>query len=119
MSAVTGTLQVVPDIDDQGEKEKKDSPSKSTASTTLSDFEVKLAQSITTTAGTKIIPKLPVPTRRRISATLQPPIRRLNSDARPLSPAEMIAHRRLLQQQPQRAQSPQQSRLQQLSRNAI
>ena len=119
MSAVTGTLQVVPDIDDQSEKEKKDSLSKASPSSTLSEFEVKLAQSITTTAGAKIMPKLPVPTRRRVPSALQPPIRRLNSDARPLSPAEMIAHRRLLQQQPQqRANSPQRTLVQQ-SRHAI
>ena len=119
MSVSTGTLQVVPDIDEQGEKEEKDSPSKSSPSTTMSDFEVKLAQSITAVASPKIVPKLPVPTRRRVQPSLQPPIRRLNSDARPLSPAEMIAHRRLLQQQPRRTSSPLTTQQQQLPRNGI
>lgn len=110
MSASTGTLQVVPDIDEQAEKEQKVSPFKSTPSSTMSDFEMKLTQSITSTTGQKIGQKLPIQTRRRPHTTLQPPIRRLNSDARPLSPAEMIAHRRLLQQQPTRTQSPQRTR---------
>ena len=94
-----GYVQIVPDIDEpEPQKEQKTIPPKPTNRDLMN-------QSIT--AGQKTGPNAPLIARRRPPITLQPTIQRLNSDARPLSPAEVIAHRRLLQHQSSRRQSPQ------------
>ena len=94
-----GYVQIVPDIDEpEPQKEQKTIPPKPTNSE---------LQNQSVTAGHKTGPNAPLVARRRPPITLQPTIQRLNSDARPLSPAEVIAHRRLLQNQSSRRQSPQ------------
>ena len=122
-----GTLQVVPDIEEpQSENEQRDSPARKSHDyvqivpdldepETLKEQKTipsskplsNESQNQSAMAGQKTIPITPLLVRRRTQMTIQPTIHRLNSDARPLSPAEMIAHRRMLQQQGGGRQSPQ------------
>ena len=86
-------LQVVPDIDSQGDDALKAKPSKDSTSPTNPltppDWELKMHQDHSTikVGGRR-------PAHRRPGAL---PIRRISQDARPLTSAEMLAHRHLLQ----------------------
>ncbi|XP_078617367.1 serine/threonine-protein kinase 40-like [Branchiostoma floridae x Branchiostoma japonicum] len=100
MSAITGPLQVVPDIDDQREgknlnTDKKtwdlDQPGQSQAG----DFEVKMQHAHEEYLLKGDQRKILQPRRRLASQPV--PVRRLSQDARPLTPAQVQAFRHLLQ----------------------
>ncbi|XP_052811931.1 uncharacterized protein LOC128239352 [Mya arenaria] len=106
MNAPVGTLQVVPDIDDQSE-EKKSLPTKqqlqSSTSKILSSIEVKIAPAppqpphVQSPQVMMMSPRVAA-VRRRGQPGLHPPIQQMSSDAQPVSSAELLAHRQSMVQ---------------------
>ncbi|XP_013382493.1 serine/threonine-protein kinase 40 [Lingula anatina] len=101
MTMLTGPLQVVPDIENPENCPSTSAPVSSPTKprSGMSDFEIKLRQAQTTAEASKERKAVMAVARRsRQPATgNNPPIRRLNQDSRPLSTAEIMAHRHLLQ----------------------
>ena len=110
MNAPIGTLQVVPDIDNQPE-EKTTQPTKQQLQTNtakiLSSLEVKVAPTpnpppqLESTPVLMMSSRIPNMVRRRGQPELNTPIQQMSSDAQPLSNAEILAHRQLLRVQRQ------------------
>ena len=104
MSNTGGPLQVVPDIDDICNDSKTDDDDSS--SVLLSDIPTvdrenqtritDLAQVMNSDSDRQPKEKSPACRRRHISS--HPPIHRINDDAQPLTPTEMMTHRQLLSQ---------------------
>ncbi|XP_045197175.2 uncharacterized protein LOC123551933 [Mercenaria mercenaria] len=109
MSAPVGTLQVVPDIDDDKEEKKEPTPSSKPTHThpqlqlqaakRLADTEFKVSQGQMTPV-LMMSPRIAL-ARRRGQPSLQPPIQQMNVDAQPLSQAEIQAHRQIMHVQRQ------------------
>jgi hypothetical protein len=109
MSCLSGPLQVVPDIEDKYIHDNKNDSDESSA-VLLSDIPPMDRDGQTTTAITELAHavtssdsdgqtrenKEKATRRRHISA--HPPIHRMNDDAQPLTPTELMAHRQLLSQ---------------------
>ncbi len=97
MSAHTGPLQVVPDIDNTETEEPQFVPT--TPALPLpgqSDLEVKLRQANMDASLQATAKDVKIVLPRRIKPPQGPSIRRMNSDAQPLTSAEMMAHRHLI-----------------------
>ncbi|XP_072018785.1 serine/threonine-protein kinase 40-like [Amphiura filiformis] len=85
-------LQVVPDIDDEGDDALKLKPTSKDSNPLIPpDWDLKLHQDTSATAG-KLNRRLAIPHRR----LGPPPIRRISQDARLLTSAEILVHRHLL-----------------------
>lgn len=107
MSAPTGYLQVVPDIDDQDEQNKPSSSSKQTqqqlqtgkrgleADIKAIEPKVRITQSSDATPVLVLSPHVAL-ARRRGQPALNPPIQQVSTDAQPLSAAEIQAHRQIM-----------------------
>ena len=93
MSTMGGPMQVVPNIEDEEEGGDKQQSTPPIAPPGTSDFELKLRQA-TTDANNQLMKERKILVNRKRVA--QPPIKRINQDAQPLSPAEALAHRHLL-----------------------
>ena len=109
MSSLSGPLQVVPDIDDKYIHDNKNDNDESSA-VLLSDIPPMDRDEQTTTAITELAHAVTSSdsdgqsrdnkekaTRRRHTSA-HPPIHRMNDDAQPLTPTELMAHRQLLSQ---------------------
>ncbi len=86
-------LQVVPDIDKEGDDALKPKPSTKESGPMISppDWDLKMHQD-TASNTSKLNRRIAIPHRR----LGPPPIRRVSEDARPLTSAEILAHRHLL-----------------------
>lgn len=101
MSSMSGQIQVVPDIDICPVNESEDSRSTgagpSSASSQASELEQRLNH-IHSSHQESSKPPPKAPAGRRRTPNTHPPIRRLNTDAQPLTHAEAMSHHQLLSQ---------------------
>ena len=99
MSTPVGSLQVVPDIDDEKESEKDQSvPTKQSIPVKVPENEKKVVLSEVVHAPVVLCPSPHrLIGRRRQQQALHPPIRQMSSDAEPLTAAELQAHRQVFQ----------------------
>lgn len=113
MSAPVGTLQVVPDIDEDADSDDATVPNVNTKSLSVphtSHPNVRKVNEIVPTdalapshghsltrASSVVTQPTVVGNGRRRSVVLPPPIRQMNSDAQPLTAAELTAHRQMMQ----------------------
>lgn len=114
MSAPIGTLQVVPDIDNESDDKKDSSPPckpahphpqlQLQAAKRLVEAEIKVSQSQIPPVIV-MSPRISL-ARRRAHPGLHPPIQQINVDAQPLSPAEIQAHRQIMHVQRQIPSEP-------------
>ena len=111
MSAPLGTLQIVPDIDDEKKEKKptivvKPPHIQSSSAKKLTSSEVKLSTAALQSQSPRgespqvlmMSPRVAM-VRRRGHSALTPPIQQMSSDAQPLTSAELLAHRQLLRVQ--------------------
>lgn len=107
MSSLSGPLQVVPDIDDKYISDSKNEDEDESSISILSDIPSvdgdrqttvsDLAQALNSDNDRSTRENKDKSARRRRMSS-HPPIHRMNDDAQPLTPTEMMAHRQLLSQ---------------------
>lgn len=100
MSTLSVPLQVVPDINEDEAKpgHSKDSHIVPGSSKTTSSLEKELQRSYkpSNSLFDPLTDSTKTPVTRRRTPSAQPLIRRMDNDAQPLTPAEILAHRQIL-----------------------